>query len=126
MSEKARWLGILALFALLVYRKSGGGVLPIVEPKATAATYVYEKSGGPIPSAVMAGLNQLNRERHIRATTFDADTRDGNGEIPDQYKAALVAAQAAGLPCLVVTAGETVSKVVPRPTTLEAVLGAVP
>lgn len=125
MSESARWFGILALFALLVYSKSGGGV-PFVEPTATAATYVYEKSGGPIPAAVMAGLNQLNRERHIRATTFDADTRDGTGEVPDQYKAALTAAQSAGLPCLVVTAGETVSKVVPRPTTLEAIVGAVP
>jgi hypothetical protein len=88
---------------------------------ATAVTYVYEKDTTPIPSAVMAGLNRLNREKKLLATLHEIDTTDGTSEIPDQYKVAVAAAKEAGLPALVVTAGSVVVKVVKAPTTVEQV-----
>jgi hypothetical protein len=92
---------------------------------ATAATYVYEKDVTAIPSPVAAGLNRLNREKKIVATLFEEDTVDGTGQTPEQYRVPLSAAQSAGLPALVVTAGAAVLKVVKAPTTEAAVLEAV-
>lgn len=94
-------------------------------PTATAATYVYEKDQGEAPAAVMSGINRLNRERHIRATLFEEDVKDGTGDTPDQYKVALAAAVKAGLPAFVVTAGDTVLVVVKSPTTEAQVFEAV-
>lgn len=126
MNDRARWIGTVLLVALLVWSQRGGG-LPIITPapKATAATYVYEQRQHAVPAAVIAGLDQLNR-RGITATMFDDDSRDGTGEVPDQYEVPLKAATDAGLPALVVTGGEQVIKVVKNPTTLEAIVGAVP
>lgn len=100
---------------------------PPVDPttKATAATYVYEKDDGDIPTPVVVALNRLNREKNIVATPFEDDTTDGDGEVPDQYKVPLEAAKEAGLPSLVVTAGATVLKVVKAPTTEADVIEAV-
>ena len=100
---------------------------PSVDPatKATAATYVYEKDQGGVPSAVMYGLNRVNRENKIIATVFEQDSTDGTGDTPEQYKAAVTAAKAAGLPCLVVLAGSTVLRTVKAPTTEAAVMEAV-
>lgn len=125
MSERTRWIAIAFLCLLWWYSQYGieAGVL---SSPATAATYVYEKDQTAIPPQVAAGLNQLNRERKIIATTFEEDTVDRNGEVPDQYKAALPAAQDAGLPALVVLAGDTVIRVVNNPQTVEQVVGAVP
>jgi hypothetical protein len=92
---------------------------------ATAAAYIYEKDATAIPSEVAAAINRLNRERKITATLFEQDSRDGDDEVPDQYKAALAAAKQAGLPALVVMAGETVLKVVKDPKTEAAVMEAV-
>lgn len=92
--------------------------------KATAATYVYEKDDHAIPSAVSAALNTLNRQG-ILATTFEVDTTDGTGDVPDQYKAALAAAKDAGLPTLIVTAGDKVLRVVKNPKSEAEVIGAV-
>lgn len=94
--------------------------------RATAATYVYEKDQHVIPVQVLAALNRLNRERGIVATVLEADTTDGTGEVPEQYRVALEAAKAAGLPCLVVTGAAGVIRVVKNPTTEQAVLDAVP
>lgn len=93
---------------------------------ATAVTYVYEKDVTAIPSPVAAGLNRLNREKKIVATLFEEDTVDGTGQTPEQYRVPLSAAQAAGLPALVVTAGATVLKVVKAPTTEQQVMEAAP
>ncbi len=103
---------------------------PVVVPvdpstKATAATYVYEKDETAISFGVAAGLNRLNREKKIVATLFEADTVDGDGDVPDQYRVPLVEAQKVGLPALVVTAGPDVLNVVKAPATEEAVWGAV-
>jgi hypothetical protein len=92
---------------------------------ATHATYVYEKDVTAVPSPVAAGLNRLNREKKIVATLFEEDTVDGTGQTPEQYVVPLKAAQSAGLPALVVTAGAAVLKVVKAPTTEAAVLEAV-
>jgi hypothetical protein len=50
---------------------------------------------------------------------------DGDGEVPDQYAAAIEAARKAGLPALVIMAGGKVLRVVKAPTTAEQVTEAV-
>lgn len=103
-------------------------VPPIVAPSApaTGAVYVYEKDESPVPVGVTVALNRLNREQRIAATLLEADTTNGTGVVPAQFKPALDAAKAAGLPCLVVVAGSTVLRVVPAPATEAAVMEAVP
>lgn len=93
---------------------------------ATAAVYVYEKDESAIPVGVTVGLNRLNRERHIVATLLEADTTDGAGDVPEQYREALAAATASGLPALVVLSGTTVLSVTPAPVDADAILRAVP
>ena len=93
---------------------------------ATAAVYVYEKDESAIPVGVTVGLNRLNRERHIVATLLEADTTDGSGDVPEQYREALAAATASGLPALVVLSGTTVLSVTPAPADADAILRAVP
>lgn len=92
----------------------------------TAAVYVYEKDATAVPTGVVVGLNLLNRDRGIVATLLEADTTDGDGEIPDQYRPALAAAQDRGLPALVVLSGSTVLSIVQAPADSDAVTGAVP
>jgi hypothetical protein len=107
-------------------------VPPVVEPpapttKATAATYVYEKDSGGVPSAVMAGLNKVNRDSgyKILAMVVEDDPDDGTGDIPEQNKVALKAARDSGLPALVVTAGDVVLRIVKGPTTQQQITEAV-
>lgn len=105
-----------------------GGKLPglpdVVPLKVTAVTYVYEKDDSFVPSPVAAALDKLNRQGII-ANTVDDDVIDGDGEVADQYKLAIPAARLSGLPTLVVTTDQTVTKVVKNPLTEEAVLEAV-
>lgn len=96
---------------------------PVSPDKTTAATYVYEKDDGGVPPPVGAALGELNAAG-LRATTFEEDTTDGSGSVPDQYVVPLKAAREAGLPSLVVTAGQRVKRVVKAPTTKEQVLEA--
>lgn len=93
---------------------------------ATAAVYVYEKDSSAVPPFVTTAINRLNRERKVMATLFEADTTDGTGDVPDQYRLALAAAKKAGLPAVVALAGQTVLRVTPAPATEAAVLEAVP
>ena len=100
---------------------------PVVDPttKPTAATYVYEKDQNAVPSAVMSGLNRLNREKKIIATAFEDDSTNGKSSVPSQYKAAYEAAKKEGLPVLVVTAGDKVLKTIKAPKTEAEVFEAV-
>ena len=119
----------MALLALAAYLLFGGGSIPGLSTKATAATYVYEKDQtGSVPGPVLVALDKLNRDKAkpILATTFEDDTLDSTGETPEQYKVPLKAATDAGLPALVVTAGASVLKVVKDPKTEDDVLKAVP
>jgi len=102
------------------------GVVVATPEIATAAVYVYEKDATAIPVGVTVGLNRLNRERHIVATLLEADTTDGSGDVPEQYREALAAATASGLPALVVLSGTTVLSVTPAPVDADAILRAVP
>jgi len=97
---------------------------PPLTLRPTAATYIYEKDQSAVPPPVLSAISQLNAAGSLVATVFEQDTTDGDGQVPDQYQAALIAAKAAGLPCLVVLAGDRVLRVVRSPTTLEAVLEA--
>lgn len=98
----------------------------VVQEPATAAVYVYEKDASPVPVGVTVGLNRLNRERQIVATLLEADTTDGDGDVPEQYRNALATARKRGMPCLVVLAGSTVLTAMPAPTDPDAIVRAVP
>lgn len=102
--------------------------VPIVTAPAaaTAAVYVYEKDATAVPVGVTVGLNRLNRDRGIVATLLEADTVDGTGDIPEQYRGALAAAKGHGLPALVVLSGSTVLSVVKAPADPDAIARAVP
>lgn len=102
------------------------GVVVAPPEIATAAVYVYEKDESAIPVGVTVGLDRLNRERRIVATLLEADTTDGSGDVPEQYREALAAATASGLPALVVLSGTTVLSVTPAPVDADAILRAVP
>jgi hypothetical protein len=60
------------------------------------------------------------------ATLLEADPDDGTGDVPEQYREALAAATASGLPALVVLSGTTVLSVTPAPVDADAILRAVP
>lgn len=118
-------IGILLLAGWLILGDSGGGcTLPsfVAPAKVDRVTYVHNKKD-VLPSGVMAALNELNA-KGILATSFPDDTTDGNGEVPDQYKIALPAAKASGIPSLVVQAGDKVLRTVKAPTTKAQVLEA--
>ena len=102
------------------------GVVVATPELATAAVYVYEKNESAIPVGVTVGLNRINRERGIVATLLEADTTDGSGDVPEQYREALAAATASGLPALVVLSGTTVLSVTPAPVDADAIVRAVP
>lgn len=117
------------LLAWTVWAAQGGDGIPSFTPAptATAVTYVYEKDNGKVPPAVVSALNELNRGGALDASIFEEDTRDGDGDVPDQYKAPLAAATEAGSAALVVTAGDKVLKVVKveKDMTVEQILEAV-
>lgn len=100
--------------------------VPEPKPENVSATYVYEKDNTALRAQVTAGLNRLNREHKVRATAIDDDVLDGAGQVPEQYKVAISAAREAGLPSLIVTAGNKVLAVRKDPQTIEEILGAVP
>ena len=93
------------------------------DPVASRVTYVYEKDVNPVPPAVAAALNELNANGWT-ASEFEEDTRDGTGQVPDQYAVALREAQAKGLPALVVETPSGVV-VVSNPKTRADVIDAV-
>jgi len=125
VSDSNRKLIFWAIVAFVAWQVLAGGkhVVNPVPVNVTAATYVYEKDETAVPSPVMAALNTLNKQG-IVATLFEEDTTDGTGDTPEQAKVPLAAAKAAGLPALVVTAGEKVVRTVKDPKTAEAVLEA--
>jgi hypothetical protein len=119
--------GLVLIFGLPTLPSIQWPSVVVATPElATAAVYVYEKDESAIPVGVTVGLNRLNRERHIVATLLEADTTDGSGDVPDQYREALAAATASGLPALVVLSGTTVLSVTPAPEDAEAIVRAVP
>jgi hypothetical protein len=98
---------------------------PPPQPQATAVTYIYEKDQHNPPRAVQAALDRLNAAGSgIVASVFEQDTTSGTGQVPAQYRAQLQAAKSAGLPCLVVVAGDQVLRVVKDPKTADEVLEA--
>lgn len=106
-------------------------VTPPIEPPdtppqtPTAATYIYEKDDGGIPSPVLTAIDKINREKKIVADFFEDDTVDGTGQTPQRYKSALAAARASGLPALVVTIGPGQFRIVKDPRTEAAVFEAI-
>lgn len=115
---------VVVLAAFVAWQK---GVLPallVLSPaKVTAVVYVYEKDSGSVPTAVLTGLDKLNKQGVV-ATAFENDTVDGTGETPEQYKVPLAEAKRIGLPALVVMAGDKAVKSLTNPTTEAEVTGA--
>jgi hypothetical protein len=96
---------------------------PPLPQKVTAAVYVWEKDRAAVPAGVATALQRLNSAGSgIVASDFEQDSVTGSGNVPKQYAAALTAAKAAGVPCLVVLSGDTVLRVVKDPQTEAAVL----
>jgi len=85
---------------------------PPVTTTVDRVTYVYEKDQGGVPPNVRVALNKLNEGRKILASEFEDDTKDGTGDVPEQYKIALEESKRAGIPCLVVQSGSRVVRVV--------------
>lgn len=115
---------LVSILALVVMF---GDYLPsfnLIQDKADAVTYVYEKSDHALPSYVTVALNKLNREG-VLATYFEVDIQDGDQQVPDQYKVPLEAAQEAGLPSLVVLADGEAVKTIKDPKTELEILEAV-
>lgn len=119
LTTTQKLLILLAAWLLL------SGKLPSISApsKVTAAVYTYEKNDGGIPPPVSAAINTLNRQG-IVATHDEVDTTDGDDQVPDQYKVSRPAAVAAGLPALVVMAGDKVLRTVKAPKTEVEVLEA--
>ena len=123
MKQDNSWLWVIVLVGLVLF--GGGFDLSVLAPstkKVTAVTYVHDEKAA-IPAGVSAALNELNAAG-IMATSFPDDATDGDGEVPDQYKVTLPAAKSAGIPCLVVQAGDTVLRTIKSPTTKQQVLEA--
>lgn len=125
-TDKSVWLWLAVVGVLLFVRWQGwdGPPTVVVTTKATAATYTYDDKRHSIPPPVAAAISKLN-EQGIEADLDEVDTNDASGEVPEQFKVSRPAAVAAGLPALVVLAGDKVLKVVPNPTTEAAVMEAV-
>ncbi len=99
---------------------------PVAPAAATSATYVFEKDAGAVPVFVTTGLNRLNRERKVVATTFEVDSTTGSGDVPATIRPGVAAARKNTLPALVVMSGSTVLRVIAAPATESAVMEAVP
>lgn len=118
-------LVLVVLFLALVMVSQQEGCDNPLDPVSDVdrVTYVYEKDDTVVPKPVAFALQKLNEDaaKGIIASEFEKDTLNGNGQIPEQYKIALEAAKGAGLPALVVQAGEKVVKIVKNPSTEEHV-----
>jgi hypothetical protein len=128
--QKNHTLAIILLLAgaFLIGGKGEGGCSwpnwpSVIAPAAvTKVTYVHDEKA-PLPSGVLAGIAELN-SKGIVASNYPDDATDGDGDVPDQYKIALPAAKAVGIPALVVQAGDKVLRTVAKPTTKQQVLEA--
>lgn len=92
--------------------------------EVTQVTYVYEKERAPVPNSIRLGLRRVQREG-ITAGEIDQDARTGDGNVPSQYKIAIDAAKEAGIPALVVQAGDKIVKVIQNPQDFNEVLEAI-
>lgn len=112
----------LALIAFALYWHYNGPQInlpALPNNKVTAATYVYDvRTTGGVPPGVLKGLDRLNREKQILASAYEHT--DG-ASVPKQYTVPVEEAKKAGLPALVVMAGDKPVKVVKDVTTEQQV-----
>lgn len=123
-------VAVLGLFDSVTVMESDPTIPPPLTTKLTRAIYVYEKDQGAVPPQVAGALNAINKQAlrdgsGFVATEFEEDTLDGTGQVPDQFKIAKETASKAGLPCLVVLAGDKIVRVVKAPKTAREVEEAV-
>jgi hypothetical protein len=119
------FIGIVGIAYILM---NDGVCLPGTTGQITQVVYVYEKDSNPVPRPVAGALMAINadKESGIEATEFEEDTVDGDGDVPEQYEAALKGARESGLPALVVLdADGRIIRVVSSPTTEEQVMEAI-
>jgi hypothetical protein len=114
---------VLFLLLFLFLRHNG----TIGSPSAiTAVTYVSEKDeSGGVPPGVQYALREINQAGKISAAAIEADVVDSTGKTPPQYEIAVKSAKEAGLPSLVVQAGDRVVKIVSAPKHEEQVMEAI-
>lgn len=109
-------IAILALTLLAAWWAGEGGLPNVLPSKIDRATYVYEKDQGSVPPAIAQILKETNQEGEVVATAFEQHTVDASGNTPPQFRTTLSAAKEAGLPSLVLQAGDKVVKVIEKPT----------
>lgn len=109
----------VAMFAGLLWLAfyGKGCELPsIVAPsQVTAVVYTIDDKKHTVPPAIGAALNTLNAQG-ITATVDEADTTNPGGNVPAQYRVSRPAAVAAGLPAVVVMAGDKAVRAIKEPT----------
>lgn len=93
----------------------------VTTDKTTMAVVVYESSEQPIAPYAMAARDRIEAAG-IEYRITDKDVETGDGQTPVELKPAIDAAKAAGLPSLVMQAGETVQRVVPFPQDADAIV----
>lgn len=115
-------VGVLLVATWLIFAGPKGCTLPSIAAKVDAVTYVHVVKG-VVPGPVTEAINELNR-KGIIATPYPADTEDGAGEIPEQYKIPNSKAKEAGLPSAVATAKGKFVRLVKDPKTKAQMLEA--
>ena len=117
MKRLADYLPLVIIALLLVAAFGGGGTLLA---KVDKVVIVDETSQGGMEPYISEAFAKLN-EQDIETRYTDPDVRTGTGDIPEDVKPAIEAANSHGLPAMVVLSGETVLKVLDLPKTAESI-----
>lgn len=124
--QKKPSLAPIVLLLGLWYLLNGGGLPSVIAPSGvTAVHYFLEKDKDAPRSPILSALDKLN-SKGVVANMVEVDTKDGTGEVPEQYKVSLPAAIEKGIPAVVALSGSKVSKVLSGQATEEEVLGLSP
>jgi len=107
------------VIVLILLSLFGGGVLTTPD----TVVVVYESSDSIPPPYVTGALKQLASEG-LQVRSIDKDVVTGEGEVPEQVKAAITAATRP-LPSLVVMSGGDVISSQPLPGTTQEIIEAV-
>ena len=113
-NDRARYVAGIILLIYGAYSMGWLGGGSVIAAPISRVTYIYEKGeSGGVPPTVQFVLREINTAGKIAAAAIEVDIKDSTGSTPPQYKIAVDAAKAAGLPQLVVQAGDKVVRIVP-------------
>ncbi len=114
---------VIFLALLLLISRNGISFPPVISPsQITSIDYVYERDATRIPQDIRSWLREVNEKTDIVASEIDDDTVDPSGNLRTSIKEA----KKAGIPALVVMAGEKALKIVLNPQNRDDLKGIVP